>query len=344
MKKLSLVFISCLCLVVLFFAGCTYADNATLFSISDKYSNIVKNNEKIFDGQSFRPTYDSVSLNLIINSDNENFNILKTSTNRADYSANGAYGLLMSAINSTYLTNNALAILTNNEITEKQYKKAMYEGLESLQSDIKNLNNFKKSLESVFENDSRDATLVSGTDLTKYNLNKYIASLNLCLKDLLKFNKNYNLALKNNIVKPVALNDLLYGSNPNLVISADYNNQLINTLNITISNFILNYDIDILNNANDQELLEILIRLLNKQYVLNTADNSNSNVIVSYKLIRTLENSVLQNEEIFTNNLIGLNKNNITNKQNEGAVEFINNYKQSLVNYGNKLIKYLGNF
>lgn len=348
MKQFSKVFLSLLCLVFLSFsfAGCTKAENAKLIDISDKYTQIYKSYDKdngqIFYGSSFNPSY-TTNLSLIISTDTTGvYNVLNSSTSTENFSGRGAYAILMQSVNSTYLNNNALTILKNNDLTEKKYKKAMYEALESLQKNVKTLKTNKKSLENIFDNDNRDAEIVSKQDLTIYNLNRYKNSLNLCLKDLLKFNKNYSLALVNNITKPVTLDDLLY-NHTSVAVTKEYNNQLINTANILLSNYVLSYDLDILNDVNDKDMINLLTKLLDLQLGLKDETVTEAETINKYKNIRTMEDSASKLEVSFENCIKTLNNKNYLEEKNKETIKFVENYKISLINYANKLVSYLEN-
>ena len=298
MKKFSSLLVIFVCLISLVLAGCTKADNTTLTGISEKYNYIAQINDEIFIGSRFMPTYKSDNLNNIINSSNENYSILKSDSSLENYSNRGAYGILMEGINSTFLNSNASSVIQNNEITEKKYKKAMYLALESLQKNAKKLDTNKTSLESVFNNDDRDFIIVSEQELTKYNLKKYINSLNVCLNNLYTFNKNYNLALNNNIIRPTSLNDLLYGFNTSTSVSYEYITMLVNNLNLMISNYTLNYAIALKDNIlNANDLLINMATILNERNRLTTGDNANT--LEDYKILRTLENGLINTEKTY---------------------------------------------
>ena len=55
MKKFSSLLVVFMCLISLFLAGCSKADNATLISIDNKYNYIVTKQDKIFVGSRFLP-------------------------------------------------------------------------------------------------------------------------------------------------------------------------------------------------------------------------------------------------------------------------------------------------
>lgn len=343
MKKFSGIILSFLCLLVMCFsfAGCSNAEKASLIDISNKYEKISTDNEKIFNGGMFNPTYENNDLTLIINSSNEKYNVLKTDNNLTDYSSRGAYGILMQAINSTKLKSNALTVTANNKKISKKYRVSMYEGLEDLEKDIKNLNKTKNDLESIFETDNRDAEVVANQDLTLYSLNNYVNNLNKCLKDLLKFNKNYYNAIINNFTKPMSINDLLYNKSISSISKEDIN-QLINNANLLMSEFILYYNVDVCSNVNqDAEIITMLTKLLNIQFSLEDKLITNETSLNDYKIIRTMEESLNKGEISFNNAINGLTKENIKEDNNAGRIEFIETYKQNLISYANKLIKFL---
>lgn len=341
MKKISQIILSILCLLTISFsfAGCTNSTNARLIDISNKYDKLGKNYTTIFQGNSFNPTYQSFDLASLINSTSDiNYSVLTSNSSQTNFDNRGAFAILMQSVNSTYLNNNALQILSNNKITNQKYKKAMYESLEKLEKSVKSLNVSKKQLEDVFENDSRDAEVISKQELTLYHLKNYKNKLTVCLKDLLKLNRNYNLAIVYNISKTIKLEELLY-EKASITIEKGHNNQLINTANILISNYILEYDIDVLNDVNDNELLTILTKLLNLQAGLKSEGVNDENAFNKYKVLRTFEYDLTQLETSFTNNIKNLNSNNLND--NLDKVEFVNSYRLNLINYGNKLIDYL---
>lgn len=344
MKKFSAIVVVFICIISLFLAGCSKADNATLVSISDKYSYIAGKYDELFLGNRFIIDYNSDNLSNLINSSNENYNVLKTDDSLEDYTSRGAYGILMEGVNSTYLNSNASSVLANNEKTEKKYKKAMYLSLEDLQKNAKKLDTSKTSLESVFNNDQRDAELVAEQELTKYNLNEYIKNLNACLSNLYDFNKNYNLALNYNIIKPVSLNDLLYGLNTTTTVSNVNITMLVNNANLLISNFVLNYSINLKGDILDsRDLLNSMAKILTEKSGLTTDDKINA--LDGYKIIRTFEDGLIKSETAFINAYKTLNKDSFLNPNETEikAIENIENYKKELSSYVNKLIVFLQN-
>lgn len=343
MKKFSGIVLSFLCLLVMCFsfAGCSNAEKAKLLDISNKYEKISTDNEKIFNGGMFNPTYENNDLTLIINSSNEKYNILKTDNNLTDYSARGAYGILMQAINSTKLKSNALTVTANNKKVSKSYKVSMYESLEDLEKDVENLNKSKQKLESAFKNNSGDAEVIANENITLYNLDNYVGDLNDCLKDLLKFNKNYYNAIVKNFTKQMSINDLLYKKSISSISKEDIN-QLINNANLLLSEFVLYYNVDVCSNVNqDAEIITILTQLLNYQFTLKDETTTDETILNNYKVIRTLEESLNKSENSFNNAINGLTKENVKEDSNISKVEFIDSYKYNLINYGNKLVEML---
>ena len=342
MKKFNSLIIALICLISLFLVGCSYADNATLLSLTEKYNYIATKYDEFFVGSRFIPSYQSDNLIVMINSDNKNYNILKTNNTLGNYTLRGAYGILMEGVNSTYLNSNASSVLANNELTKKEYKKEMYLSLESLEKNIKTLDTNKTSLQSVFNNDQRDAVVVGEQELTQYNLNNYINSLNSCLLDLYNFNKNYNLALNNNIIMPINLDELLYGVNISTDVSNEYITMLINNANLMISNYVLNYSIalegDILNSA---DLLNLMAEIMDEKVRLNTSDKTNA--LDGYKIVRTIEDGLKHSEIAFNNACASINKNSFTNPTNEEslAINSIQTYYNQLFSYATNLIEFL---
>lgn len=351
MKKISSIILSILCLVVLFFSGCTYADNATLLSIQEKYNEITSKNGEIFNGDYMFITYSPNITLLSLDSNYPLYYNLRTSESVENC---GAYGVLMQAINSTYLRNGALSIISNNEITKKAYKKNMFEALEKLQTNLKALNNNKKSLESIFKIEGDDYSDVVTKELTQYRFNNYIDSLNVCLGNLLDFNRNYNDALVENISPVISLDDLLYTNTSNLKITKDHNNKLINALNIYISNYLLTYSAKIKNNiGEDAELVNVLKTLTQLEIDLTTltetvASNGKDPDILdvekidTYKVLRAMEQSVKDKELTYTNIMKTISQeSDLALEKNALKVDFVENYRDGLVNYGNQLITYL---
>lgn len=343
MKKFSGIILSFFCVLVMCFsfAGCSDAEKSKLLEISNRYEKISTDNEKIFNGGMFNPTYESNNLILVINSSNEKYNILKTDNNLSDYSSRGAYGILFQAINSTKLKSNALTVTANNKKISKEYKVSMYESLEDLEKNIKNLIKTKSDLESAFETDNRDAEVVANQDLTLYSLNNYVDNLNKCLKDLLKFNKNYYNAIVNNFTKPISVDDLLYNKSINSISKEDIN-QLINNANLLMSEFVLYYNVDVCLNVNqDVEIITLLTKLLNIQFSLEDKLITDETSLNDYKIIRTMEESLNKSEISFNNSINGLTKENAKEDSNLSRIEFIDTYKNNLINYANRLIELL---
>lgn len=345
MKKFSAIFLSLMLIIVGLVSGCTKADNATLVGIQNKYDYIVSINEEIFsaDTKLFNPIYQESKLVEAIN-DNafEDFNCLKSNEISQDYVSNNIYGVLYRGLNSTFLYTKALTI-TNDKNVDKKYKKNMYIALENLQNHVKNLNSTKKALESMFDNDTKTYLVIADEATTKYNLEKYKNSLNICLYDLYDFNNNYNLALINNLYMPIELDDLLYNAT-DVKISFTENNYLINTCNLMISNYILNYSISLKENVNENKtLIENLRTLSSLQLSLKTADIDQNELIEDYKLLRMMENTLKSEEKNFNTICQSLTPEKISNNDEKYEFDknFINSYSNKLIDYSNKLITYL---
>lgn len=349
MKKISTILVSLIiCFVSILCCGCTYADNASLLSIKDKYNYIANKNENFFNGDRFIPVYNSDKLNnVILNSEFEEYTVLKTDNLDTTFTNRGAYGILMQAVNSTYCSmNNAFSIISNNEITEKKYKKNMYLALESLQKNIKTLDTSKDSLESSFNNNSASGLEVSQEGLVKHNLKNYKTDLNNCLVDLLNFNKNYTNALNNNIQKPISLADLLYDGSLQKNVSNWNNNMLVNNFNMFAANFVLNYSIKLKDDIlSAKVLIDNIAQLLNIQAILPSESSSSQKVIDEYKIIRTLEHSILQKENVINSGIKVLNINSFDNPSvtEANAINSIEDIYSELVSYSSRLIKYLNN-
>jgi len=339
MKKFSSLLIVFVCIISVFLVGCTKADNATLLGITEKYNYIATNQNKIFDGSKFDPSYNSDNLESIINSNNKDYSVLKTDDLQETFTNRGLYGILMQGVNSTYLNSNAASVIQNNEITDKKYKKNMYLALVSLEKNTKRLDNSKTSLESVFNNDDRDAQTVSQQQLAKYNLNKYISGLNDCLKDLYTLNKNYNLALENNIINPTKLEDLLYNFNANTSVSNEYISILVNNANLLISSYALNYSINVEEDIwSAEKLIKNMALILNERVRINSTDKLNA--INGYKVVRTLENSLKNSETAFLN---ACKKLKVSQNEDVSANTCVENYYNELLSYTNTLLQFLGN-
>lgn len=347
MNKIKNVLIILICVITLGVFGCSYADNATLVRIADKYNYITNNyQDNLFLGKRLLPSYTSNNLITVIYSNNENYNVLKTNAYLGNYSLRGEYGILMEGVNFTYLNSNAQAIVSNNEITEKKYKKGMYLSLESLEKNVKKLNSDKISLESVFDNteDLSQDNINKEGGLLRHNLDKYKNSLNACLVNLYDFNKNYYFALNNNIVKPTNLEDLLYGVNVSNDISQEYVVMLINNASLMVSSYALNYSINLKNDVIDsRDLLNLLAQLMDGKVVLDNKSGDFKNALDAYKMIRTIENGIIERETSFNNSVKALKKSSFKNPNTveQNAIENISNYQKELSSYVAKLIAFI---
>ena len=343
MKKFRVTVLSLLILMIMFVSGCTKADNATLVSIQEKYSYISSVNEEIFVEGLFNPSYNDSKLQATINdTEFEKYYNLKSVGDMHDFVNNSSYGLLYRAVSSTSLYNRALNI-TNNEITDKTYKKDMYIALENLQEHVKNLNSSKKALESVFTNSSKTYVDVANEQTALYDLEKYTNNLNICLNDLFDFNKNYNLAMVNNISKPLGLNELLF-EKPNVEVSHSDNNHLINTCNLLIVNYVMKYSINLKDNVNENlTLIETLRTLLSSQASLKSDSVSDISKVDNYKLLRMMEDSLIKEEVLFEESCSKLSKSAFEKEEQKDSFDknVIQNYANKLADYANKMIKYL---
>lgn len=343
MKKFSVTILSLLILMIVFVGGCTKADNATLVSIQEKFSYISSNNEEIFVGDLFNPSYNDSKLQATINDPEfEKYYNLKSVSDMHDFVNNSSYGLLYRAVSSTSLYNRALNI-TNNEITDKEYKKNMYVALENLQEHVKNLNSSKKVLESVFANSSKAYVDVASEQTALYDLEKYTNDLNVCLNDLFAFNKNYNLAMVNNISKPIDLNELLY-EKVNVEVSHSDNNHLINTCNLLMVNYVMKYSINLKCDVNENSnFIESLRTLLLTQASLKSDSISDISKVENYKLLRMMEDSLVKEEVLFEESCSKLSKTALEKEEQKDSFDknVIQNYKNKLIDYSSKLIKYL---
>ncbi|MGN1208217.1 MAG: hypothetical protein ACI4TI_01990 [Christensenellales bacterium] len=342
MKKFSGLVLSFLMLLVVCFSGCTYADKATLLTIQEKYNYISSKNQNIFVGDEFNPMYDSEKMLLAINdSELKEFSLLKSDTDRQNFENCNVYGLLFRAINSSYLTNDVLTI-TNDATTRKEYKKNMYVSLENLQNHLQTLDSTKRSLESVFNNNAKSYMIVAKENTAIYNLNNYMNSLHACLDDLLDFNKAFNDAVINDIAKTPNLDSILYET----IAKVDYsaNNQLINSCNLLISNYILSYSANLLLDAGENEkLVSNLRELLSEQVLLKSGEVTSDIGVENYKIARVLEDSLKKEEKTFDLICSGLTKEKLNSEKPEDEFNnnFVKTYANKLLDYSNKLIEYL---
>ncbi|MBE5745786.1 MAG: hypothetical protein E7359_00655 [Clostridiales bacterium] len=347
MKKISGILFAIVCMFSIVFSGCTYADNATLLSIYEKYSYISNKNEEFFNGQRFIPEYSSDNLLAAIYSENEDYIVLKTDNLDSVFTDRGLYGILMQSVNSTYCsTSNALHVVTNNDLTEKQYKKSMYTSLDNFQKNIKTLKKTKDSLESAFNNNSGDSSEIAEERLSLYNLEKYKDALNTSLLYLLSFNDNFTKAINNNIDQPQNLTDLLNNSSLSISVSNGNNNMLINNFNIMASKFVLNYSINVKNDIySAEDLINTMAKLLNLQVLLPSAQLTSQEVIDEYRIIRCLEDGVLNKEVTFNNCIKVLNTNSFEKPSalETSAINSVEDIYNQLLSYGNRLIVYLQN-
>lgn len=343
MKKFSGIVLSFLLLIVFFVSGCTYADKATLVSINDKYQFICsKNQDNLFVGDDFNPVYKSGSLSSAINDNIGAFGYLKSTSDRENVVMDNIYGLLYRAVNSTYFSTDALKI-TYDKMTEKKYKKSMYIALEDLQKNIETLKTNKKSLESVFNNSEKTYLEVAKEQTAIYDLNNYLNSLNICLKNLLEFNKNYYYAIVNNIFPSTEICTLLNKPTSEIEFTYSNFNQLINNCNILISNYILIYSSDLLQNIAENSELSVSLRELLTLQVNPKIIDGDAEKIENFKIIKALEDSLNKEEVVFISSCEALNSDTVKSNDEKYSLyqNQISNYTNNLLNYSKSLIKFL---
>lgn len=352
MKKISGVVLSLL-FIVIFAFGCTYADSATLNTINTKYENITSNEQYknvLFKGNYLALTYNGKLNSAIANTSGNlsekerKFTLLKTSSNVEDYLNCSHYGLLSYAVNTTYLSNlSTLNIQANNNKVSQNLKTEMYNKLDTLEKNVKDLKTQKEFLESIFDDDSRDFQEITKTTLTQDTLDGYLNSLNNTLYTLLEFN---NLAFD-------ALESIQPRELENINLLTEISNSDVNSLTanavLLISNYILCYDIklrnDLVKESYDVNLINLLKQVLNlSKYNYSSAK---ANDIKNFKLICVDEKGVLDNEKLFKQAISGLQKNDFLETEldssKQARINVVEDYKTNLINYLNKLINYLNN-
>lgn len=357
MKKISGVVLSLL-LIVIFAFGCTYADSATLSTINTKYEHLV-NNERykdvIFKGKYLALTYDG-KINSAITSSSSSldeqtkeyarkFTLLKTATNVEDYLNCSHYGLLSYAVNTIYLSNYAtLNSQANNEKVSQKTKTKMYNYLDKLESNTKELHKQKEFLEKIFADDSRDFQEIVKTSLAQDSLNTFLESLNSTLLTLLEFN---NTAFE-------ALEDIEPRNLENINSLGEFSNSDINSLTanavLLVSNYILRYDLNLKDNLTKKDYDVTLINQLKQVLNLskkNYSDNTDATKLANFKLICADENGMINNEKLFKQAINGLNKKDLENEEMslslKSKVNVIEEYKTNLTDYLDKLINFLNN-
>lgn len=353
MKKFSGVILSLL-FVVIFTFGCTYADKATFDSINTKYENLTNNEQyknTIFKGKYLALTYNG-KINSIISSTSSSldekakkFTLLKTAANVEDYLNCSYYGLLSYAVNTIYLSNLiTLSGPANNEKVKQSIRTDMYNILDELEKNVENLKTKKEFLESVFNDDSRDFQEIAKTPLTQDTLSEYLDSLNATLFTMLNFNNKAFEALEN--IQPRNLEDIYTLTE---FTNADVNSLIANAV-LMISNYILNYDInlknELINSSYDVTLINKLKQILNLSKK-NYGTVSSSTNLANFKLICMDEDGILNSEKIFKNAVNGLSKDDFANDELsvsvQSKVNVIEDYKENLINYLDKLMNFLSN-
>ena len=357
MKKFSGLCLSFMFLIIFLLSGCTNADNAKLVNILDKYNSIGSNNSEVFctstissSGREvtawlFNPTYNSEKLRYLIESSSDEryctLNSSATISSDSNFLGFGSYGILMQAVNVTFVTcKNIFSIIENDEIVEKQYKKNMYIALENLQENVKKLYNNKKSLEKSFNDSSKDN--LASDDIVLYNLGKYKESLNKCLNNLLDFNRNLLSADDNNLTEKVDI-DALWN---NYLYSVTYSNnkQLVcNAMNL-ISQYVLSYSINIANDISENKtLLSNLAKLLKCQYNLTSETLGKSEILEEYKILLSQLDALKKSETSFNCAINELSSSDVANLDEKGEINLqaTQTYATKLVNYSNRLIAYL---
>ena len=351
MRKLSSIILS-LVLVCALLCGCTYADNAKLMNIEQKYQSITLKYDSLYEGKYLLPSYESDKMIDVVYStpsteEERLFTLLKASTTVNDFTNNSNYGLLTYAVNSVY-TNNYITLSSkaNDEKVAQKTKTKMYKELESLEKSSKKLDNQKTILENMFEDDSR----TSGKDIAKdylvqENLKKYLDYLNVVLDDLLDFNNSSSVAL-NKISPQSALDE---PNSSQTTYGNDISYLLVNAT-LLISNYIVEFDIECKNQFTDKNYSTDLLDLLREVLTLSSqthTDNSNPSVYNNYKLIRYQENGVVNYEKLFLNATRNLTETDFENQNlsesKKADINLIANYKTELVNYLNNLISFVKN-
>lgn len=346
MNKFKFTTILSVILVCIFtiFSGCTYADNATLIKISNKYTSIVSKNDEMFSEELFLPQYNSENLNQAIKIYDTYASLKSNLYDDGDYEKNGAYVNLMNGVCISYTTySNACSIVSNDKLVPKSYKKKMYNCLENLQEDIKSAKTNKKTLENIFNN-------IVGAQLnekahaneTLYNLKRYQRSLDECLKDIYEFNNTYYEALINHIAPITSTDELIYGNIEKSEVTNLENSYLTIKAVLFITNYVINCSINLYDDIlNESNLISLLADLLNAQANLS---GEKTTEVVAYQKLRAQEEGLLATESSFMNACSLLNKTTVlkpkTTIQNN-AKQNIQNYKENLMNYTNRLITYL---
>ena len=339
MKKFSSILVCFMLMLVVLLGGCSKADNASLLDIRQKYSDISSNFDGLFVGDAFNPSYCDQMLNATKSAETGKFYYLKSDNDEYSFDNRNVYGLLFRSTNSTFMTcESTFKINAYNNLANKQNKKNMYLSLESLQNNLNKLVSSKKNLEDCFVYGSKSYLLIAKDSTTNEFLKVYLEDLNNCLNDFLIFNENLDQILKNNIYKELGLysqinlNELLYAS-PVTEINMLSNQELINSCNILISNYLLNYSYAQKGDINENEnLVNNLKSLVNLEIVFKKESVTENSKIETYKILRTLEDGLLKQKDLF---------NQKAKSESEIDKNFVSNYSINLLNYSSKLIEYL---
>ena len=345
MRKLSSIILSFV-LVCALLCGCTYADNAKLMNIEQKYQSITMKYDSLYEGNYLLPTYESAKMIEVVElepltEEERLFTLLKTSTTVNDFTNNSNYGLLTYAVNSVYTNNNTtLSSKANDEKVSQKTKTKMYKELESLEKSCKKLDNQKTILENMFEDDSRtDGSEIAKEYLVQENLKKYLDNLNVVLADLLAFNNSSNEAL--NIISPRSALD-----EQNTNYASDIRYLLVNAT-LLISNYIVEFDIECKNHFTSVNYSTDLLNLLREVLILSNQSDYGNSDYNQYKLIRYQEDGVVNYEKLFLNATRNLTENDFENQNlsesKKADINLIAGYKAELVNYLNNLITFVEN-
>lgn len=339
MKKFSSILACFVLFAVFLFAGCSKADNASLMDIRQKYNDISSSFDTLFVGDAFNPVYCDQMLNATKSTETGKFGYLQSDNDEYSFNNRNVYGVLFRATNSTFMTcENSFKINAYNKLANKQNKKYMYESLENLQNKLNKLVLSKKNLEDCFAYGEKSYLIVANEYTTKEFLNVYLNDLNDCLNCILDFNENFNQVLKNDIYKDLGLNaqlnlhELLYGTTVSKIDKL-CNQELINSCNMLISDYLLNYSFAKKGDINENLVLtDNLKQLIGLEITFKQDDVTESSKIENYKILRTLEDTLLKQKSLFLSACLS---------DEETDKNFVDSYTKNLQNFSSKLIEYL---